>query len=78
MAPVTVQIYLRVGLKYSGGASGGTPSHPLIRVLIIIFFRRGVKGMDVQVDRAVTLGCFWKELATVQGIGDDDDGHLRQ
>jgi len=77
MAPVTVQIYPGVGLKYSGDP-GGTPSPLLIRVLIIVSFRRRMEGMDVLVNGVVAPACFGRELATTQGTGDDGDGHLRQ
>jgi hypothetical protein len=35
-------------------------------------------SLDVLMDGAMTLACFWDELATMQREKGDDDGHLRQ
>ncbi|WP_311381048.1 M20/M25/M40 family metallo-hydrolase [Arthrobacter sp. ISL-85] len=73
------------------GNAGGGPAELLGRTLAapVLFFGTGLledhwhdsdesASLDVLMNGAVTLACFWKELATMQGIGDDDDGHLRQ
>ena len=73
------------------GNAGGGPAELLSRVLgaPVLFFGTGLvedhwhdsdesASLDVLMNGAVTLACLWEELATKQGIGDDDDGHLRQ
>jgi len=73
------------------GNAGGGPAELLSRTLAapVLFFGTGLvedhwhdsdesAGLDVLMNGAVTLACFWEELAAKQGIGDDDDGHLRQ
>jgi acetylornithine deacetylase/succinyl-diaminopimelate desuccinylase-like protein len=73
------------------GNAGGGPAELLGRALgaPVLFFGTGLledhwhdsdesASLDVLMNGAVTLACFWEELATMQGIGDDDDGHLRQ
>ncbi|MDQ0663143.1 acetylornithine deacetylase/succinyl-diaminopimelate desuccinylase-like protein [Arthrobacter ulcerisalmonis] len=73
------------------GNAGGGPAELLSRTLAapVLFFGTGLvedhwhdsdesASLDVLVNGAVTLACFWEELAAKQGRGDDDDGHLRQ
>lgn len=73
------------------GNAGGGPAELLSRTLAapVLFFGTGLvedhwhdsdesASLDVLMNGAVTLACFWEELAKKQGIGDDDDGHIRQ
>ncbi|MGX5714939.1 M20/M25/M40 family metallo-hydrolase [Arthrobacter sp. MAHUQ-56] len=73
------------------GNAGGGPAELLSRTLgvPVLFFGTGLvedhwhdsdesASLDVLLNGALTLACFWDELATMQGIGDDGDGHLRQ
>ncbi|NUS35457.1 MAG: M20/M25/M40 family metallo-hydrolase, partial [Pseudarthrobacter sp.] len=73
------------------GNAGGGPAELLSRAqgVPVLFFGTGLvedhwhdsdesANLDVLLNGAVTLACFWGELATMQGIGDDGDGRLRQ
>ena len=73
------------------GNAGGGPAELLSRVLgvPVLFFGTGLvedhwhdsdesASIDVLLDGAAALACFWDELAMMQGRGDDGDGHLRQ
>ena len=89
VAPVTRQIYLRVGRKYrwfrhSRQQLRVRPEKPdsirlrmgnqeIWRTPAAEFREAGFPSVE-----AVTVACFWNGLAKEQGTGDDGDGHLRQ
>lgn len=71
------------------GNAGGGPAELLSGSLDapVLFFGTGLVedhwhdsdesvSLDVLANGAVTLACFWDELATMQRTKDDDDGHL--
>jgi acetylornithine deacetylase/succinyl-diaminopimelate desuccinylase-like protein len=73
------------------GNAGGGPAELLGRVLQapVLFFGTGLVedhwhdsdesvSLEVLMNGAVTLACFWDELARMQRAKDDGDGHLRQ
>lgn len=51
----------------------------MLRPAVAALERAKAKGFHADLlNGALTLACLWDELATMQGIGDDGDGHLRQ
>ncbi|SLK13948.1 M20/M25/M40 family metallo-hydrolase [Arthrobacter sp. P2b] len=73
------------------GNAGGGPAELLGRMLQapVLFFGTGLVedhwhdsdesvSLEVLMNGAVTLACFWDELAKMQRAKDDGDGHLRQ